>query len=109
MNPSSTAPINAPTIEPIATKTPTPIVTEIARQLASEFQPRAGSVAGANDRDHWPYQDVGRAAHTEQGRRILERCQPRRIGGFAGRDQHDADPFRRSDFSPRFLLAADPP
>ena len=82
-------------------------IAEIARQLAGEFQPGAGSVARADDRNHRPRRHIGRAAHAEQGRRIVERCQPRRIGGFAGRDQRDADPFRRGDFGPCFLLAAD--
>ena len=62
-------------------------LAEIARQLAGEFQPGAGGVARADDRDHRPHQRVGRAAHAEQGRRIVERRQPRRIGGFARRDQ----------------------
>jgi hypothetical protein len=79
--------------------------------LAGEFQPSAGSVARADDCDHRPYQDVGRSAHAdaEQRRRILQRRQPRRIGGFARRDQHNADPFRGGDLGARFLLAADPP
>ena len=84
-------------------------VAEIARQLACEFQAGAGGVAGADDRDHRPHQRLRRAAHAEQGRRIVERRQPRRIGGFARRDQRDADLFGRGEFGPRFLLAADAP
>jgi hypothetical protein len=79
-----------------------------SRQLACKFQPCAGGVARADDRDHRPHQAVWRTAHAEQRRRIVERRQPRWIAGFAGRDQRDADPFGRSDLSPRFLLAADP-
>ena len=62
-------------------------VAKIARQLAGEFQPGARGVARADDRDHRPHQHVGRAAHAEQGRRIVQRRQPRRIGGFARRDE----------------------
>ena len=68
-------------------------IAEIARQLAGEFQSGAGGVARADDRDHRPRQHVRRPAHAEQRRRILERRQPRRIGGFARRDQRDADLF----------------
>ena len=82
-------------------------VAEIMRQLAGEFQAGAGSVAGADDRDHRPHQRLHRAAHAEQGRRIVERRQPRRITGFSGRDQIDAEPLACGKLSARILLAAD--
>ena len=84
-------------------------VAEIARQLAGEFQPGAGSVARADDRDHRPCQHVRCPAYAEQRWRILECRQPRRIGGFAGRDQRDADLLACGDLCSRFLLAADAP
>ena len=66
-------------------------VAEIARQRAREFEAGAGGVARADDGDHRPHQHLKRAAHAEQGRRIVEHGQPRRIAGFARRHQADAD------------------
>ena len=82
-------------------------VAEIARQLACEFQPGAGGVARADDGDHRPHQRVGRAAHAEQRRRIVERRQPRRIAGLAGRDQATPILSAGGEFGPRLVLAAD--
>ena len=66
-------------------------VAEIARQRAGEFEAGAGGIARADDRDHGPHQHLERAAHAEQRRRIVEHRQPRRIAGFARREQADAE------------------
>jgi len=86
-----------------------PALAEIARQLACEFQPGAGGVARADDRDHRPHRRIERAAHAEQRGRVVQRRQPRRIAGFIRRHQADADLLARSQFSPRALFAADAP
>src|ERR1700694_3394584 len=39
---------------------------EMARQRARKFQPGAGSIARADDRDHRPHQRVRRTAYAEQ-------------------------------------------
>ena len=84
-------------------------LAEIACQGAGKFQPGAGGVARADDGDHRPHQHVQRAAHAEQGRRIVERGKPRRIAGFIRREQADAEPFAGGEFGARIFLAADPP
>ena len=66
-------------------------LAEIARQRACEFQAGAGGVARADDRDHRPHQHLQRAAHAEQRRRIVQHRKPRRITGFARREQADAE------------------
>ena len=83
-------------------------LAEIARQRACEFEAGAGGVARADDRDHRPHQHVQRAAHAEQRRRIVEYRKPRRITGFARRDQADAELLAGGEFGARIGLAADP-
>jgi hypothetical protein len=46
---------------------------------------------------------------TEQGRRIVEHRNPRRITGFARRDQADAEIFAGGEFGARIGLAINPP
>ena len=58
-------------------------LAEIAGQRAGEFQPGAGRIARADDRNHRPHQGLKRAAHAEQGRRVVNRRQPRRVTGFS--------------------------
>ena len=82
-------------------------IGEIARQGAREFQPGAGGVARTDDREHRPHQRILRAAHAEQGRRIVEGGEPRRIAGFVRRQQADADPLAGRQFGARIFLAAD--
>jgi len=82
-------------------------LTEIMCQLAGEFQPGAGRVARAHDRDHRPHQRLDRAAHAEQRRGIVERRKPWRIAGFAGRDQADALSLAGGEFGAGIVLAAD--
>jgi hypothetical protein len=79
------------------------------RQLAGELQPGAGRVARAHDRDHRPHQRLDRAADAEQWRGIVERREPWRIAGFAGRDQADIKSFAGGEFGARIVLAADTP
>ena len=83
-------------------------VAEIARQRAGKFQPGAGGVARADDRDDGPHQRLERAAHAEQGRRIVEYRKPRRIPGLIRREKADAEPFARGKLGARIVLAADP-
>ena len=83
-------------------------LAEIARQRAGEFQPGAGGVARADDREHRPHQRIQCAAHAEQRRRIVQRGEPRRIAGFIRRQQADADLLAGREFGARILLAADP-
>jgi hypothetical protein len=83
-------------------------LAEIARQLAGEFQAGAGGIARADDRDHRPHRYLQRAAQSEQGRRIVEHGEPRRIAGFIRRQQADAEPHACGKLSARILLAANP-
>ena len=85
-----------------------PASRKIAREGACEFQPGAGGVARADDREHRPHQRVKRAAHAEQRRRIVERRQPRRIAGFLRRQQADADLRLAASSARGLVLAADP-
>ena len=77
-------------------------------RVPREFQPGAGGVARADDRDHRPHQHILRAAHAEQRRRIVKRGQPRRIAGFVRREQADAELLAGGELSARIVLAADP-
>ena len=82
-------------------------VAEVARQRACKFQPGTGGVAGAHDRNHRPRQRLPRAAHGEQGRRVIEGGEPRRIVNFTRREQADAELLACGDFGARFLERAD--
>jgi hypothetical protein len=57
----------------------------LARELAGKFQPGAGGVTRADDRDHRPHGGRAIAAHAEQWRRIVEGGEPRGIAVLADR------------------------
>jgi hypothetical protein len=84
-------------------------VGKIARQLAGEFQSSAGGIARSHDRDHRPHRCLVRAAHAEQGRRIVQRRQSRRVAGFIRCEQADAEPRAGGDLPACVVLAADAP
>ena len=85
-------------------------LAKIMRQLAGNFQARARSIAGTDDRDHRPHQHFDRAAHAEQGRHASPAGQPRRINRLT-----QAQPDRRPSLllaassAPCVVLAADTP
>src|ERR1700759_520717 len=68
-------------------------LAEIMRQRTGEFEPGPRRIARVDDRDHRPHQDVKRAAHAEQRRRIIEGCKSWRIAGLAGCDEADIKSF----------------
>jgi hypothetical protein len=84
-------------------------LAKIARQRAGEFEPGARRIARADDGNDRPHQDILRAAHAEQGRRIVEGGEPRRITGFVGREEGDAKPLAGGKLHAGIFLAADPP
>ena len=53
------------------------------------------------------HQRLDRAAHAEQGRRVVDRGEPWRVAGFSWRNQADADFPARVEFRARLLFAAD--
>jgi hypothetical protein len=57
--------------------------------------------------DDRPHQHIMRAAHAEQRRRMVKHGQPRRITGFARRQQADAVSFARGKLGVCVFLAAD--
>jgi hypothetical protein len=81
---------------------------EVVGQCLREFQTGAGGVAGADDGDHRPCQDVDVATYAEQRRRIVDHGQPRRIERLVWRHQADAKLFAGVELALSILLAADP-
>jgi hypothetical protein len=82
---------------------------KLTRELAGEFQPGAGSIARADDRDHRSHQGFSVAAHGEQRRRIVERGEARRIAILAGCKPGDAEFAARGELGLRLIGAADAP
>ena len=83
-------------------------LAEIARQGACEFEAGAGGVARADDRDDGAHQHVQGATHAEQRRRIVKHRKPRRITGFARREQADAEILAGGEFGACVGLAINP-
>lgn len=84
-------------------------LSKLARELAGEFQARAGGIARADDGDHRTHQRCVLAAHGEQRRRIVDHRQPRRIALLAGREPGDAEFAARGKLGLGFVHTADAP
>ena len=78
--------------------------TEIARHSIGEFHAGGRSVAGADDCDLRPREDVGVTTDADQRRRVVDHLQAQRIGRLAQRNVFDVPctcglQFRRGLFA----------
>src|SRR5258705_11307931 len=74
--------------------------------VPANFRPAPEALT--DDGDDGSHQHIRWAAHAEQGRRIVEHGEPRRIPRFARCNQTDAELFAGRQLSSRILLAANP-
>ena len=80
---------------------------QVARQPLGKFDAGRRSVARADDGDQRPRQHGELAAYREQGRRVGDHLQARRIIRLAERDEVDAARARRLQFGLRLLVRTD--